>query len=47
MFDVMISFIDGTRKLVRGLNRVQVNNVIKNWEKNPRVSYIGVLDENF
>lgn len=47
MFDVVISFLDGTRKMVSGLNRVQANNVIKNWEKNPRVSYVSVLDENF
>lgn len=47
MFDVVISFIDGTRKFLHGLNRVQCNNVIKNWEKNPRVNYISVLDENF
>lgn len=47
MFDVIIAFVDGTKKLVRGLNRVQANNVIRNWEKNPRVSYVSVPDERF
>lgn len=47
MFTVIIAFIDGTKKLVNGLNRVQANNVIKNWEKNPRVSYVSVPDERF
>lgn len=47
MFDVIIVFVDGTKKMVRNLNRVQANNVIKNWEKNPRVSYVSVPDESF
>lgn len=47
MFDVIIVFLDGTKKIVKTLNRVQANNVIKNWEKNPRVSYVSVPDERF
>lgn len=46
MFTVIIS-LKGTKERVtlNNLNSVQVNRVEKNWEKNPRVSYIAVIDE--
>jgi|GEM_PF-3446936 hypothetical protein len=48
MFTVVISF-KGTKERVvlNNLNRVQVEKVEKNWEKNPRVSYVAVMDERF
>ena len=49
MFTVIVSFKFGNRKrvIINNLNRVQVERVTKNWEKNPDVSYVGVLDERF
>lgn len=46
MFTIVISFKGSKeRVMLKDLNSVQVSKVEKNWEKNPRVSYIAVIDE--
>lgn len=46
MFSVIISFKGSKeRVIINNINSVQVSKVEKNWEKNPRVSYIAVIDE--
>lgn len=48
MFTVVVSFKSSKeRVIINNLNRVQVNKVSNNWEKNPRVSYVAVIDERF
>ena len=48
MFTVIISFKGSKEKvIVNNLNRVQANKVCENWEKNPRTSYVAVMDERF
>lgn len=47
MFTLVIEFLNGTRKFFSDLNRVQCENMIDQYSKNPTVSYVGVLDENF
>jgi len=48
MFTIVVSFKGSKeRVIINNLNRVQVNKVSNNWEKNPRVSYVAVIDERF
>lgn len=45
MFTVVIEFKVGSKKMVFGLNKVQAEKVCSNWDKNPNVSYTGIIDE--
>lgn len=48
MFTVVVSFKRSKEKvIINNLNRVQVNKVCNDWEKNPRTSYVAVMDERF
>lgn len=45
MFTVIIEIKGFGRKVVFGLNKVQAEKVANNWEKNPDVKYVSVIDE--
>lgn len=45
MYSVIIEFVGFGRKFITGLNKVQANNVEKNWIKNPDVKYVSVIKE--
>lgn len=46
MYSVIIEFVGSMgRKFITGLNKVQANNVERNWIKNPDVKYVGVIEE--
>jgi len=48
MFTVVVSFKGSKEKvIINNLNRVQVNKVCNDWEKNPRTSYVAVMNERF
>lgn len=46
MYSVIIEFVGSMgRKFITGLNKVQANNVERNWIKNPDVKYVSVIKE--
>lgn len=46
MYSIIIEFVGKMgRKVIFGLNRVQANNVEKNWIKNPDVKYVAIVEE--
>lgn len=45
MFTVVIELKGFGRKVVFGLNKVQAEKVCSNWEKNPDVKYVGIIEE--
>ncbi len=46
MFTVVVEFLGLMgRKTIFGLNKVQAENVYKNWIKNPDVKYVSIIDE--
>ena len=47
MFTAVIEFVNGARKFLSGLNRVQCEELIKNGQQDKEISYVGVLDERF
>lgn len=47
MFTLVVEFVNGVKNFMYGLNRVECNNIIEKYSKNPEISYVGVMDENF
>ena len=47
MFTLVVEFANGLRNFMYGLNRVTCDDLIKKYSKDPNVSYVGVMDENF
>lgn len=46
MYSVVVEFVGKIgRKFITGLNKVQANNIEKNWIKNPDVKYVSVIKE--
>jgi len=46
MFTVIVEFVGAMgRKCIFGLNKVQSENVYKNWVKNPDVKYVSIIEE--